>query len=181
MLINAHNSCLLIVDVQEKLIPAIHEKDTVIENCAWLMEVATVIGVPILVSEQYPKGLGPTVSRLRELAPKTTFMEKVHFSCAASPVCKPRINSLGHRQVVIAGIEAHVCVLQTAMDLAADGKRVFVVADAISSRDPRSVELAIERMRGAGIEIVSREMVLFEWAHKSDTTQFRHLSSTFLK
>nr|VFJ72325.1 MAG: Nicotinamidase-related amidase [Candidatus Kentron sp. FM]VFJ72701.1 MAG: Nicotinamidase-related amidase [Candidatus Kentron sp. FM]VFK19900.1 MAG: Nicotinamidase-related amidase [Candidatus Kentron sp. FM] len=181
MLINTHNSWLLIVDVQEKLIPAIHNKDAVIDHCAWLMKVSGVMGVPILVSEQYPKGLGPTVPELRKLTPKHAFMEKVHFSCAAAPRCDARISALGRSQVVIAGIEAHVCVLQTALDLAADGKQVFVVADAISSRDPRDVELAMERMRSTGVVIVSREMVLFEWAHKSDTTQFKHLSSTFLR
>ncbi|MBT8420528.1 MAG: hydrolase [Gammaproteobacteria bacterium] len=181
MLINTHNSWLLIIDVQEKLIPAIHNRDAVIDHCAWLMKVSDFMGVPMLVSEQYPKGLGPTVSQLRELAPKDAFMEKVHFSCVAAPQCDARISALGRTQVVIAGIEAHVCVLQTALDLAADGKQVFVVADAISSRDPRDVELAMKRMRSVGITIVSREMVLFEWAHKSDTTQFKQLSSMFLK
>jgi nicotinamidase-related amidase len=181
MLIDTHNSWLLIVDVQEKLIPAIHNRDAVIDHCAWLMKASDVMGVPMLVSEQYPKGLGPTVSRLRELAPENAFMEKVHFSCAASPECDARIRALGRTQVIIAGIEAHVCVLQTALDLQADNRQVFVVADAISSRDPQNVALAMARMRSAGVEIVSREMVLFEWAHKSDTAQFKQLSSTFLK
>nr|VFJ92130.1 MAG: Nicotinamidase-related amidase [Candidatus Kentron sp. H]VFJ93034.1 MAG: Nicotinamidase-related amidase [Candidatus Kentron sp. H]VFJ99882.1 MAG: Nicotinamidase-related amidase [Candidatus Kentron sp. H] len=181
MLINTHNSWLLIVDVQEKLLSAIHNRDAVVDHCAWLMKVSGAMGVPILVSEQYPKGLGPTVSALRELAPREAFMEKVHFSCAAAPQCDARISALGRSQVIIAGIEAHVCVLQTALDLVADGKQVFVVADAISSRDPRSVGLAIERMRSAGVAIVNREMVLFEWAYKSDTAQFKQLSSAFLK
>nr|VFJ45488.1 MAG: Nicotinamidase-related amidase [Candidatus Kentron sp. DK] len=181
MLINTHNSWLLVIDVQEKLIPAIHNRESVIAHCAWLMKVSEIMGVPMLVSEQYPKGLGPTVSGLRELAPRDAFMEKVHFSCVASPECDARISALGRNQVIIAGIEAHVCVLQTALDLAADGKKVFVVAEAISSRDPRDVELAIGRMRSAGIAVVSREMVLFEWAYKSDTQQFKQLSSAFLK
>nr|VFK55064.1 MAG: Nicotinamidase-related amidase [Candidatus Kentron sp. TUN]VFK56851.1 MAG: Nicotinamidase-related amidase [Candidatus Kentron sp. TUN]VFK60899.1 MAG: Nicotinamidase-related amidase [Candidatus Kentron sp. TUN] len=181
MLINSSSSCLLIVDVQEKLIPAIHDRDTIISHCAWLMEVADAVGVPLLVSEQYPTGLGATVSLLRKLAPKEAFMEKVHFSCVASPECGNRINTLGRNQIVIAGIEAHVCVLQTALDLEASGKRVFVVADAISSRDQRNVDLAMERMRNAGITIVSREMVLFEWARRANTVQFKHLSTKFLK
>nr|VFJ72483.1 MAG: Nicotinamidase-related amidase [Candidatus Kentron sp. FW] len=181
LLIDEHSSCLLIVDVQEKLTPAIHNRNIVIDHCAWLMEAANVIGVPLLVSEQYPAGLGPTVSPLRELAPRDAFMEKVHFSCVSAPECASRIDTLGRNQVIIAGIEAHVCVLQTALDLAASGRQVFVVADAISSRDQRNVELAIGRMQNVGITMVSREMVLFEWAHRADTAQFKHLSTKFLK
>nr|VFK16037.1 MAG: Isochorismate hydrolase [Candidatus Kentron sp. LPFa] len=181
MLIDAGSSLLLIVDVQEKLIPAIHDREAVVAHCAWLMKVADVVGVPLLVSEQYPAGLGPTVSALRELAPKEAFMEKVHFSCVAASECGARIDASGRKQIVIAGIEAHVCVLQTALDLAASGKQVFVVADAVSSRDPRNVALAMERMRSAGITMVSREMVLFEWVHRADTVRFKHLSTKFLK
>nr|VFK47332.1 MAG: Nicotinamidase-related amidase [Candidatus Kentron sp. TC]VFK50032.1 MAG: Nicotinamidase-related amidase [Candidatus Kentron sp. TC]VFK63117.1 MAG: Nicotinamidase-related amidase [Candidatus Kentron sp. TC] len=181
MLLDESDSLLLMVDVQEKLVPAIHDREAIIARCAWLMKVADVMGVPLLVSEQYPKGLGPTVSALRELAPKEAFMEKTHFSCVAAPECGARIDASGRDRIVIAGIEAHVCVLQTALDLAAGGKRVFVVADAVSSRDPRNVELAMERMRSAGITIVSREMVLFEWAHRSDTARFKYLSTKFLK
>jgi len=181
MLINEYNSSLLIVDVQERLIPAIHEGDAVVRHCAWLMKVAEVVGVPLLVSEQYPKGLGPTVSPLRKLAPKEAFIEKVHFSCVAAPECGARIDALERNQIIIAGIEAHVCVLQTALDLATSGKEVFVVDDAISSRNPRDVVLAMERMRGAGVVVVSREMVLFEWAYRSDTARFKDLSAKFLK
>nr|VFK25097.1 MAG: Nicotinamidase-related amidase [Candidatus Kentron sp. MB]VFK29859.1 MAG: Nicotinamidase-related amidase [Candidatus Kentron sp. MB]VFK74971.1 MAG: Nicotinamidase-related amidase [Candidatus Kentron sp. MB] len=181
MLIDEYSSCLLIVDVQEKLIPAIHNRDAVIEHCAWLMKVADVVGVPLLVSEQYPAGLGPTVSALRELASREAFMEKVHFSCVSETECESRIDTLERNQIVIAGIEAHVCVLQTALDLVATGRQVFVVADAISSRNPQDVALAMARMRNAGVVVVSREMVLFEWAHRSDTGRFKQLSTNFLK
>nr|VFJ89023.1 MAG: Nicotinamidase-related amidase [Candidatus Kentron sp. LFY] len=181
MLIDQRSSCLLIVDVQEKLIPAIHDREMVVDHCAWFMKVADVVGVPLLVSEQYPTGLGSTVSSLRELAPKEAFMEKAHFSCVAAPECEARIDALGRNQVVVAGIEAHVCVLQTALDLMKSGRQVFVVADAISSRDRHNVELAIERMRSIGITMVGREMVLFEWAHRADTAQFKYLSTKFLK
>nr|VFK39019.1 MAG: Nicotinamidase-related amidase [Candidatus Kentron sp. SD]VFK43856.1 MAG: Nicotinamidase-related amidase [Candidatus Kentron sp. SD]VFK78525.1 MAG: Nicotinamidase-related amidase [Candidatus Kentron sp. SD] len=181
MLIDEGSSCLLIVDAQEKLLPAIHDREALIDHCAWLMKVAEVVGVPLLVSEQYPKGLGPTAPSLRALAPKEAFVEKVHFSCVAAPECKARIDAMGRDQIVIAGIEAHVCVLQTALDLVEIGKEVFVVADAISSRARGNVDLAIGRMRDAGIVIVSREMVLFEWAHRADTVRFKHLSTNFLK
>lgn len=181
MLLNSERSCLLIVDVQQKLLPAVHEPKTLVENCAWLMGVADIVAVPILVSEQYPKGLGPTVPELRDLVPEDAIMEKVHFSCGAAPDCKTRIDTLSRHQVVVAGIEAHVCVLQTAIDLREAGKEVFLVADAVSSREPQDAELAIHRMREAGVQIITREMALFEWAHKAGTLRFKVLSQNFLK
>lgn len=180
-LLNTQDSCLLIVDMQERLIPAIHEHETLVASCAWLVKVAGVVGVPLLVSEQYPKGLGATVSELRELIRPDAFMEKVHFSCGASPSCRTRIEMQQVQQVVIAGIEAHVCVLQSAIDLLHEGKSVYVVADAISSRRARDVELAITRMRQVGVQIISKEMALFEWAHQAGTDQFRTLNANYLR
>ena len=181
MLISAARSCLLIVDVQEKLVPAVHEHEKLIENCAWLMNAAAQFDVPVLMSEQYPRGLGPTVPVLRNLLAKGAIVEKVHFSCGASPECRSRIDAVDRSQVIVAGVEAHVCVLQTSLDLLALGKEVFLVADAVSSRDPRNAELAMQRMGRAGVEIVCREMVFFEWAHRAGTAQFRELSARFLK
>ena len=181
MLISAARSCLLIVDVQERLVPAIHEHEKLVAHCAWLMEVAAQLDVPVLMSEQYPRGLGPTLPVLRSMMPKHAIMEKVHFSCGASPECRSRIDAVGRSQFVVAGVEAHICVLQTCLDLLELGKEVFLVADAVSSRDPRNAELALQRMGRAGVEIVCREMVLFEWAHRAGTAQFRELSARFLR
>lgn len=185
MLLKADRSLLLVVDVQEKLVPAIHDHERLVENCAWLLDVAREMGVPRRVSEQYPKGLGPTVAALRERVEPEELMEKVHFSCIAEEECRANLLEAGREQIVVAGIEAHVCVLQTVLNLvelgAASGKSVFVVADAVSSRDPRNVELALARMRQAGAQIVSREMVAFEWAHKAGTDRFRRLSKVYLK
>ncbi|KAA3628574.1 MAG: hydrolase [Proteobacteria bacterium] len=181
MLLQADRSLLLIVDVQEKLVPAIHEQRRVVENCTWLIRVAREIGVPVRASEQYPKGLGPTVPELMELLQPSELMEKVHFSCSAEESCREAILETGRDQIIVAGVEAHVCVLQTVLDLVELGKSLFVVADAVSSRDPRNAELAVARMRQAGVQAVSCEMVLFEWAHKAGTDQFRRLSKTFLR
>ena len=181
MLMKAEKSCLLMVDVQEKLVGAVHKHQRLLDNCAWLMQVATVVDVPMLVSEQYPQGLGSTVAPLRALAPDNTFMSKMHFSCGADDDCMARIEQMDRKQFVIAGIEAHVCVLQTAINLREASKEVFLVADAVSSRHPRDAQLAIERMREAGIQIVTKEMVLFEWAYQSGTAQFKELSKRFLK
>ena len=181
MLIDAEKSCLLVVDIQERLIPAIHENERVVENTGWLMRIAGELGVPVLMSEQYPRGLGHTTPELRELVPADEIIEKVHFSCAASPECRQRLDAVDRKQVILTGIEAHICVLQTGLGLVADGFEVYVVADAVSSRRPENAELGIERMRRDGVRIVSREMVAFEWLHQAGTDQFRDISKRFLR
>ena len=135
----------------------------------------------MLVSEHCPEGIGPTVERLRARIAEESVMRKVHFSCVSEPSCNARIDATGRSQIVIAGMEAHVCVMQTAIELAAAGKQVFLVADAVSSRDPQDAARAVARMQRNGVEIVSREMVLFEWAHRGATEQFRQLHRGFLK
>ena len=181
MLIEREASCLLVVDIQERLVPAIHEGERVVDETAWLMRVAGELGVPILLSEQYPKGLGPTVEPLRQLAAPGDIVEKVHFSCAEAPECRRRLDDLDRPQVVIAGIEAHVCVLQTALGLAAAGRIVHVVDGAVSSRRPRDKELGLERMRAGGVQVVSREMVAFEWLGRAGTDTFRRISKQYLR
>ncbi len=181
MLMRAENSCLLVVDLQERLLPAICQADQIVAASAWLIRIAQHLRVPVLASEQYPRGLGHTVSAIRELLPTDAFMEKTHFSCAAEQNCMRRIDVLGRDQIVLVGTEAHVCVLQTALDLQAAGKEVYLVADGVSSRSPLDVELALARMRAEGVRIVSREMVAFEWLHQAGTEQFREISREFLR
>ncbi|MBU2966380.1 hydrolase [Amphritea sp. 2_MG-2023] len=181
MLIYPNSSCLLVVDIQEKLAPAIHEGDAVIANVRWLAEVAKLANVPIFTTEQYPKGLGPTVAELQDVLPKEGFMEKMHFSCMAEPSCNEKINSIKPNQVVIVGMESHVCVLQTAIQIKQQAREVFVVADAVSSRNPADKAMALERMRQCGIHIVTKEMVGFEWIQTSGTDQFREFSQNYLR
>lgn len=181
MLLQADQSCLLVVDIQERLVPHMHGHEDLVTNAAWLMALATEMAVPTLVSEQYPKGLGPTVDALRTLAPPEAFMEKTHFSCAAAPECQVHLYAVDRDQIVVAGIEAHVCVLQTALGLVEAGKQVYVVADAVSSRRADDKELALHRMRGEGVRVVSREMVAFEWLQQAGTPQFKEISRRFLR
>jgi nicotinamidase-related amidase len=180
MLIEAKRSCLLIVDMQEKLLPAIADTQTVLSNTVWLVRAATRLGVSILISEQYPKGLGHTVPELSALMTAPA-MEKTHFSCTVEPTCRERIMASRREQIILTGIEAHVCVLQTALGLLEMEKEVYVVADCVGSRQPFDKELALARMRAAGIQVVSREMVVFEWLHQSDTPLFREVSREFLR
>ena len=181
MLMRIETSALLVVDIQERLLPAVHDNARVVANSVWLIRVAQRLGVPVLASEQYPQGLGGTVAAIRELLPAEAFVDKVHFSCAAEQGCMRRIDALDREQVVIVGIEAHVCVLQTALELHAAGKEVYLVADAVSSRAPGDVQLALERMRAAGVQVVSREMVVFEWLRQAGTDSFRAISREFLR
>lgn len=180
-LLRAADSLLLIIDVQTRLAPHVHEYGRVIEHCAWLSGVARELDVPVLVSEHYPEGIGHTVEELLKTAPAGSVMRKDHFSCVAEFACKQRIDATGRSQVVIGGMEAHVCVMQTAIDLQQTGKSVYLVADAVSSRVPEDAARAIERMQRSGVQIVTREMVLFEWAHRGGTEQFRQLHRKFLK
>ncbi len=176
MLITADQSCLLIVDVQAKLAPAVEGCERVIANCAMLMQVAARMQVAVLVSEQYPEGLGPTVPELAKLAPAGALMAKEHFSCMGDAGCSGRIQGLERSQIIIAGMESHVCVLQTAFGLIHEGREIFIVADAVSSRSTEDRRLALERLRDGGASIVTTEMVLFEWVGRAGTPEFKELS-----
>ncbi|MEW9897857.1 hydrolase [Chitinivorax sp. PXF-14] len=180
MLIDVSRSWLLVVDVQEKLVPAVFQHERFVGDCSWLIALAQTLAVPVVFSEQYPQGLGHTLPALRELAPAARVVDKVHFSCTAAACLPPEL--LAERdQIVVTGMEAHVCVLQTVLGLLEQGRQVFVVADVITSRNPRDIELAIERMRAAGATVVSREMVLFEWLRQAGSPLFKTISKRFLQ
>jgi nicotinamidase-related amidase len=179
MLLSADRSQLLIVDVQERLLPAMHEGEAMVDRCAILLQAAQELGVPTMISEQYRKGLGVTVTRLDNAKGAAPVMEKMHFSCAADPAMGRHVHGVaagGRRQLVVAGIESHICVLQSALQFKAQGLDVFVVGDAVTSCRPESVAFAFERLRGAGIDVVNTEMTLFEWLHVSGTPAFKTLS-----
>ena len=175
MLLKAADSLLLVVDIQERLLPVMSSPREVIHNSRRLMQAAQRLAVPIMVSEHYPKGIGHTVFDLREFIPEGAVIEKSHFSCAAHPGFLGQLGVFAKKQIVVVGTEAHVCVLQTVIDLKALGYSVFVVQDAISSRKKESVDLAVERMRMNNIPILNTEMVLFEWLNKAGTPEFKDL------
>lgn len=181
MLLDAAQSCLLLIDVQEKFIPALQNAEETVKNCRWLIQVAQRLNVPVVASEQYPKGLGHTVAELRELFTDEQLMTKLHFSCTADPSCIAKINAIQRQQIVLIGIESHVCVLQTAIGLRQLGKEVFVVADAVTSRNLYDKKMALKRMRSEGVQIITKEMALFEWLHQSGTDLFKQMSKEFLR
>jgi nicotinamidase-related amidase len=175
MLINAATSALMLIDVQSRLLPAIDDGAARLERCRVLLEGARRLAVPIIAAEQYPEGLGHTVAALAGLVPPGQIYPKRHFAAGAEPAIAAALQGLGRPQIVLCGMEAHVCVLQTALDLPRLGLRPIVVADAVASRRPASLALAVERMRASGVEIVSAEMVLFEWLGQAATPDFRAL------
>jgi nicotinamidase-related amidase len=182
MLIQRERSCLLIVDMQERLLPAMAGAESLLSQAGILIRAAKRLDLPILASEQYPKGLGATDAGLRSLlGNEVDPMPKIHFSCTDDPAIRARLQALaqdqGRDQAVIVGVEAHVCVLQTALGLPRLGMAPFVVGDAVASRKPESRQLALDRMARDGVEIVTAEMVLFEWLGKAGTPEFKELSA----
>jgi len=180
MLMHKEQSVLLVVDVQQRLLPAIHDWQRLLDNVRWLVGVARKLDVPVMASEQYPQGLGGTHPELAKLLAPDEIVSKLHFSCVAAQ-CLDSLPAAGRPQVVVCGTEAHVCVLQTVLELQGQGKQVFAVADAVGSRDPENKALALERMHRHGIEVVSREMVAFEWLKQAGTPLFKEISTQFLR
>lgn len=147
MLLQKEKSCLLLIDVQEKLTPLVLNAEHLVTRCQWLMRLASELDVPFLVSEQYPSGLGSTVEPLRQFMPGATDINKVHFSCFRDQTFLKHWQVVNKKQVVLAGIETHVCVLQTAVDMIESGLDVFVVVDAVSSRHELDHRYALKRMK----------------------------------
>jgi nicotinamidase-related amidase len=180
MLIDAERSQLLLVDLQEKMMPAIADEAAILANCRWLVEAAQMIGVPVAAVEHCAKGLGPLVPAIRELLAPGAVAAKNHFSGVAAK-CMAQLPGSDRAQCIVCGVEAHVCVLQTVLDLYQEGKEVFVVADSVGSRRATDRDLALARMRQEGVRIVSREMVVFEWLGEAGTPLFKAVSKALLK
>ncbi|MBK8211426.1 MAG: hydrolase [Rhodospirillales bacterium] len=177
MLMSAATSCLLVVDIQERLLPGMAAPGAVVDNTAVLLKAARRLDVPVLVSEQYPRGLGAIVPDLMPLLAADEKIEKLHFSCMGDQGFAARFRALGRKQAVVTGLEAHVCVLQTVEDLLASGTETFVVEDATSSRTEKNHAAAMARLREAGARVVTTEMVVFEWLGKAGTPAFKELSA----
>lgn len=166
----------LIIDIQERLFPFIHENEIMARNAGILISGLQALSVPVLVTQQYTKGLGPTIAPLAELFPSTDPMEKMAFSCCDDQAFMAVLDKLGKRFVIISGIEAHVCVLQTTIDLLEKNYVPVVIEDCVSSRRPGDKQAAIIRMRNEGAIISTYESVLFELLRWSGTDDFRAIS-----
>ena len=169
---------VVVVDVQERLFNAMDadRRDDMVTNVKILVSSARRLGMPVLVTEQYPKGLGRTLPEVRSLLGETPAFEKTAFSCAEAEGFMERLRALGAEHVILTGIEAHVCVLLTALDLLTRGLRVSIVADAVCSRRPVNLEIGLGQARQAGAVVTATETVVFQLLGRADSDAFRELS-----
>lgn len=174
-LLSREDAALVIIDIQEKLFPLVAEKKKVLRNLRKIIQFAKIINMPIILTEQYPKGLGQTIPEIKELLPDIEPIEKIEFNSFHSKKFREAVESLGVKTLIIAGIEAHVCISQTSIEGVNNGYRVCVLSDAVSSRYPEDKEVALERMMQSGVIIASTEMVMFELLRKAGTREFKEV------
>ncbi len=175
-MISAADTALVLVDVQAKLVPAMHNKEILLENLIRLLRGLRVLGVPILWTEQNPAGLGPTLPEIANLLPDQKPIGKFSFSCCGSEQFVEKLNALNRKNLLIAGIEAHVCVYQTAADLISLQCNVQIVADAVASRTPENKLIGLEKSKAVGACLTSTETVLFELLKDAKSEKFKEIS-----
>ncbi len=179
-LLDVDNSILVVVDIQSKLLAAMQENDAadMVKNASRLLDAAKILDVPVLLTEQYPKGLGPTAREIIEhLPPAARVFEKTGFSCCAADGFNQAMAASSRQQVILIGQEAHVCVLQTALELLHQGFQVYAVEDGLCSRLAAHKLNALRRMQRCGATIVCYESVLFEWLKDARHADFKKISS----
>lgn len=176
MRITRENTVGLVIDMQERLVPAMAENETLVHNCQILTEGLSTLNIPLLVTQQYTKGLGETITEIGSLITNFSPIEKRDFSCCDETSVREQLKINGAQNIIICGIESHVCVLQTAIDLKEAGYSPVVVMDCVSSRSLDNVDLAAERFRHEGIMMTSYESILFELTRSSAADEFRAIS-----
>lgn len=175
-MLEVDKAVLLVIDVQDSLFRAIAEKEKLLDNLKRLIEGMKVLEVPVMVTEQYPKGLGPTLPEVAGLLPGIKPIAKTSFSCCGDGVFLSAFRKLGRKQVLLAGIESHVCVYQTAADLVADGCEVYAVSDAVGSRTKENRQTGLGLMGEVGVRLTSTETVLFELLKVAEGKRFKAIS-----
>jgi len=175
-MLKTETAVLVGIDLQEKLVRAMYQKEKLIDNSCKLISGMHLLGVPVICTEQNPKGLGSTIPEISSLFHDFSPLPKFSFSCCGDPEFRKLIGKPGRNQVLVAGIEAHVCVYQTSVDLLNMGYEVQVITDCISSRTTENLNTAIERLKQEGVKISSTEMALFELLGKAEGNLFKEIS-----
>lgn len=183
-LLSPQHSQLVVIDVQEKLLPAIREPHKLTTAIRFLMDAAAILQISTIITEQYPKGLGPTIEPLRQHAATIRMLEKLQFSAAetlikgawTAEISETAVPDSGPSQIVLVGIETHVCVQQSALELCQQGFQVFVAADCVGSRFPDDHQWGLHRMAQAGVVVTTAEAIAFEWCGRAGTAHFKALS-----
>jgi nicotinamidase-related amidase len=170
------DALLVIVDIQERLARVMEERDVVVNNCLHLIELARLRSMPVVVTEQYPKGLGPTLPEIADALGDTDPVEKITFSCCGEAGFLEKVRSTERRKIILTGMETHVCVLQTALDLMKDGYIVDLVEDAVTSRRRENKETALRFLRDAGCVVTCTETVLFQILERAGTDEFKSIA-----
>ncbi len=177
-MLNIEDSILIIIDVQEKLIKATNKGDICAINTAKLLKAATILNIPSIITEQYPKGLGNTSPLIiQELSEISYIFEKTSFSIMNEPEIKAKLDSFNQKQIILCGIETHICVLQTAIDLLKSDYEVHIVKDAVSSRKNEEYEIGLKLLKQYGAKITSLEIILFEWLKSSKHPYFKQIQA----
>lgn len=174
---SADHSLLLVIDVQGKLAQIMHERDRVYRNLIALIKAAKILNVPIIHTEQAPEKIGPTVSEIAQHLTNLTPIKKTSFSCCGSTEFLHELTKFNKQQIIVAGIETHVCVYQTVVDLMERKYRVQLVADAVSSRTRENKEIALERIKSSGIPLSSTEMIICELLKTAEHKNFKDIMS----
>jgi nicotinamidase-related amidase len=175
--LNVESTALVLIDFQEKLFSVMHDKEKLLRNVVKLVQGVKVLEIPIILTEQYPKGLGPTIPEIKSLIPDIKPVEKVCFNCCDEDLFCTAMDGLKRRQLLIAGIEAHICVYQTALALVQAGYEVQVVGDCVASREPENKVTALSRMVGEGVSLTTMEMALFELLKVAKGDKFKRISN----
>lgn len=174
--LDKNNTALVIIDIQERLAAVMKMKDAVVSNCLHLIELAKMLDIPIVLTEQYPKGIGQTVEPIRKALPEYRPIEKLTFSCCDEPSFPYAIRKLNKKTLVVTGMETHICILQTSIGLLREGFNVHLVKDAVCSRTKENWKVACEFMRDAGAVITCTETVLFQLLQIAGTEEFKAIS-----
>ncbi len=175
-LLKADACQILLIDMQEKLFPVIHDRNALLKQTGFLLSSCAILGIPVRFTEHYPKGLGGTIPELLSCMPEgSSRFEKIHFSCWAEPGFNTFFHRGGRSQVVLAGIEAHICVYSTAMELLDVGYDVVVAADAVGSRIPDHRDTALDTLRQAGAAVLPVESVVYQLLQRAGTPAFKQV------
>ncbi len=175
-LLDKDNTALLIIDIQDRLANVMKMREDVIKNCLHLIELAKMLNIPVVLTEQYPKGLGPTVNEIKEQLPVYQPIEKLTFSCCEEPNFLNEIKKLNKKSIILTGMETHICVLQTCIGLLKEGFHVHLVRDAVCSREKENWKTGVEFMRDAGAVVTCTETVLFQLLKVAGTEEFKAIS-----
>ncbi|BCB95212.1 hydrolase [Dissulfurispira thermophila] len=174
--LDINNVLILIIDIQERLANVMKMREDVIKNCLHLIELSRMMNLPVVVTEQYPKGLGQTVTEIKDALPSYQPIEKLTFSCCEEPNFLNEIKRLNKKTIILTGMETHICVLQTCIGLVKEGFNVHVVKDAVCSRTKENHKTGIEFMRDVGAVITCTETVLFQLLKVAGTDEFKAIS-----